>query len=112
MDRRSLLGSMLAIVTAGCSALESQPDPTVLDTETSRSITEIIGGEADFFAEIVNDGGDGQIEVTLSLLDRSEQTLSRTRERYYFNENQRKEVTISSTIPDGTYKYEISAVPV
>jgi len=82
-----------------------------MNTEVDRSIGEFLGGEADFHAEIVNDGSEGEVQVTLDLLDADGQTLSRKRERFHFREGERRRVTISAEVPEGTESFEMSAEP-
>lgn len=97
-------------MVAGCqSVLESGPEPTVENTEVDRSIVELVGGEAEFHAEIVNEGGEGEVRVTLTLTDGSGQTVGREREEFYFREGERRRVTIPTEVPESAESFEITA---
>lgn len=115
MNRRSFLGTAAVAGLAGLAGCQSvlggSPDPTVMNTEADRSLAEYFGGEADFHAEIENDGAEGEVQVTLDLVDADGQTLSRTRERFHFREDERRRVTVSAEVPEGTERFEMVAEP-
>jgi len=109
-SRRAVVGGVgLAFVTgtAGCSAL-SGPDPTVVETEVDEGIDALIG-DTDIFVVVQNDGAAGEVEVTLELLDGEGTVLLDETQTTDMEADERKRVTFSVDVPEGTEDVEATA---
>lgn len=110
--RRAVVGGFgLALATglAGCSAL-SGPDPTVVETEVDEGIDALIG-DTDIFVVVQNDGAAGDVEVTLELLDGEGTVLLDETQTTDMEADERKRVTFSVDVPEGTEDVRASASP-
>jgi hypothetical protein len=102
-SRRAVVGGLgLALATslAGCSAFSS-PDPTVVETEIDGGIDALIG-DTDVFVTVRNDGAAGDVNVTLELLDGERTVLFDETKTTEMEADERKRVTFSVDVPEGT----------
>ncbi|WP_251342248.1 hypothetical protein [Haloplanus halophilus] len=108
--RRTVVGGLgVALLTgiAGCGALSS-PDPTVVETEIDGGIDALFG-ETDVFVVVQNDGAAGDVEVTLELLDGEGTVLLDETQTTNMEADERKRVTFSVDVPEGTEEAEATA---
>jgi hypothetical protein len=103
------LGAALLTATAGCSALSS-PDPSVVDTEIDGGIDALFG-DTDVFVIVQNDGAAGDVEVVLELLDGEGTVLLDETQTTDMESDERKRVTFSVDVPEGTEEIEATASP-
>jgi hypothetical protein len=111
-SRRAVVGGVgltLATGLAGCSAL-SGPEPTVVDTEVDEGIDALLG-DTDIFVTVQNDGAAGDVEVTLELLDGEETVLFDETQTTDIGADERKRVTFSVDVPEGTEDLRATASP-
>ncbi|SEA22055.1 hypothetical protein SAMN04488065_2317 [Haloplanus vescus] len=109
-SRRDVIGGLgLAFVTglAGCSALNS-PDPTVVDTEVDGGIDSLFG-DTDIYVVVQNDGGAGDVDVTLELLDSEGTVLLDETQTVEFDADERKRVTFSVDVPEDAEEMNATA---
>jgi hypothetical protein len=109
-SRRAVVGGIclsLATGLAGCSALSS-PDPTVVETEVDEGIDALIG-ETDIFVVVQNDGAAGEVTVTLELLDGEGTVLLDETQTTDMEADERKRVTFSVDVPEGTEEVNATA---
>jgi cold shock CspA family protein len=109
-SRRAVVGGIgLALSTglAGCSAL-NPPNPTVVDTEVEGGI-EALFGDTDVYVTVQNDGGAGDVAVTLELLDSEGTVLLDETQTVSFEADERKRVTFSVDVPEDTEEVSASA---
>jgi len=109
-SRRAVVGGIgLAFTTglAGCGAL-NPPNPTVVDTEVEGGISALFG-DTDVYVTVQNDGGAGDVEVTLELLDDEGTVLFDETQTASFEADERKRVTFSVDVPEGTEEVNASA---
>jgi hypothetical protein len=97
----------LATSLAGCSAFAS-PDPTVVETEVNQGIDSLIG-ETDIFVVVRNDGAAGEVAVTLELLDGEGTILYDETKTTEMEADERRRVTFSVDVPEGTEDVRASA---
>ncbi|GAB6860870.1 hypothetical protein ACFR97_00325 [Haloplanus litoreus] len=110
--RRAVVGGLgvaLLTGTAGCSAFAS-PDPSVVETEVDSGIDSLIG-DTDVFVVVQNDGAAGDVDVTLKLLDGEGTVLLDETQTVAFEADERKRVTFSVDVPEGTEEIEATASP-
>jgi hypothetical protein len=108
--RRTVVGGLgLAVLTAGagCSALSS-PDPTVVETEIDGGIDALFG-DTDVFVVVQNDGAAGDVVVTLELLDDEGTVLYDDTQTDSFEADERKRITFSVDVPEGTSEVAATA---
>jgi hypothetical protein len=103
------LGAALLAGTAGCSALSS-PEPSVVDTEIDGGIDALFG-DTDVFVVVRNDGAAGDVEVVLELLDGEGTVLLDETQTTDVEADERKRVTFSVDVPEGTEEVEATASP-
>jgi hypothetical protein len=111
-SRRAVVGGLgLTLVTglAGCSAI-SGPEPTVVETEVDEGIDALLG-DTDIFVTVQNDGAAGDVEVTLELLDGEETVLFDETQTTDIGADERKRVTFSVDVPEGTEDLRATASP-
>jgi len=111
-SRRAVVGGIgltLATGLAGCSALSS-PKPTVVETEVDEGIDSLIG-ETDIFVVVRNDGAAGEVSVTLELLDGEGTVLLDETQTTDVDADERKRVTFSVDVPEGTEEVNATASP-
>ncbi|WP_251328780.1 hypothetical protein [Haloplanus pelagicus] len=109
-SRRTVVSGLsvaLATGLAGCGALAS-PDPTVVETEIDGGIDALFG-ETDVFVVVRNDGAAGDVEVTLELLDGEGTVLLDESKTESFEADERKRVTFSVDVPEGTEEASATA---
>jgi len=111
-SRRAVVGGIgltLATGLAGCSAL-SGPEPTVVETEVDEGIDALFG-DTDIFVTVQNDGAAGTVEVTLELLDGEGTVLLDETQTTDMDADERKRITFSVDVPEGTEDVRASASP-
>jgi hypothetical protein len=109
-SRRAVVGGFgltLATGLAGCSALSS-PEPTVVETEIDGGIDSLFG-ETDIFVVVRNDGAAGEVSVTLELLDGEGTVLLDETQTTDMDADERKRVTFSVDVPEGTEEVNATA---
>lgn len=110
LSRRAVVGSLGATLAAGltgCGALAS-PEPTVVETEIDGGLDALIG-ETEVYVVVRNDGAAGDVVVTLELLDADGVVLYDESQTVAFEADERKRVTFSVDIPEGTDDLEATA---
>lgn len=111
-SRRAVVGGVgltLATGLAGCSALSS-PNPSVVETDVDGGIDSLIG-ETDVFVVVRNDGAAGEVSVTLELLDSEGTVLFDETRTTDMDADERKRVTFSVDVPEGTEEVNATANP-
>jgi len=109
-SRRAVVGGIgvaLSAGLAGCGAL-SGPDPTVVETEVDEGIDALIG-DTDIFVTVENEGAAGEVSVTLELLDGEGTVLLDETQTTDMEADERKRVTFSVDVPEGTEDVQASA---
>ncbi|AZH27041.1 hypothetical protein [Haloplanus aerogenes] len=101
------IGVALSAGLAGCGAL-SGPDPTVVETEVDEGIDALIG-DTDIFVTVENEGSAGEVSVTLELLDGEGTVLLDETQTTHMEADERKRVTFSVDVPEGTEDVRASA---
>lgn len=105
---RSCVGVASVPLVAGCSALSS-PDPTVTETRVDDGFDALFGG-TDIFVTVANEGGAGDVRVTLKLLDSEGTVLFDESQVEPFEADERKRITFTvEDVPDGTEELAATA---
>lgn len=89
------------------SSGSSGADPQVTDLDSERSIT----GAVDAYVLVSNRGGDGDVEVTLTVVDENGNTLERMTEIAHLRDGENKRVDFRFDPPRGGDRFTAEAEP-
>lgn len=130
MQRRSVLtgsGAVIALGISGClddlddggngdsgddgfgGLTSSGPDPRVEDVESDQSLTGALSGTVDIYVLVSNSGDDGDVEVTVTVLDSAGNTLDRTRRVVHVENGENRRVDMTIDTPDGADRFNAEA---
>lgn len=109
------LGSAATVSLAGCSdilnTVAGGPNPRVTDTASDQSISGVLTGTYDIRVLVVNDGGAGDVRVTVTTYDSAGNTLDRFRKVVRMEEDESRRVDFSVSPSDGAERYDAEAEP-